>query len=304
MDKNCVNKCNSCNMSSCQELKADKACKNKKVYCSGKMESTSCPMFVVPVNCGDFQIFNILKCSIGKIVGLKLEGSDCILRLKVCQVNQCAVMGKTCSGKGPIYIKLSSIQYVDLGKEVYVNPLCSFSSGVGAQGKTGPAGPAGPMGPMGPKGSKGSKGPKGDMGVQGPKGDMGSQGKTGPAGPAGPMGPMGPQGPKGEIGPQGPSGIPGTSSMGTKGETGPQGPKGEKGDIGPQGPKGDKGDMGSQGKTGPAGPVGPEGPMGPMGPQGPKGETGQQGPAGIPGTVVPTPIPDYEYKKKKYQNKK
>ncbi|UPA28864.1 collagen-like protein [Terrisporobacter glycolicus] len=286
MDKNCVNKCNSCNMSSCQELKADKACKNKKVYCSGKMESTSCPMFVVPVNCGDFQIFNILKCSIGKIVGLKLEGSDCILRLKVCQVNQCAVMGKTCSGKGPIYIKLSSIQYVDLGKEVYVNPLCSFSGGVGAQGKTGPVGPAGPAGPMGPMGPKGSKGPKGDMGVQGPKGDMGAQGKTGPAGPAGPSGPMGPQGPKGEIGPQGPSGIPGTSSKGTKGETGPQGPKG------------DKGDMGSQGKTGPAGP------MGPMGPQGPKGETGQQGPAGIPGTVVPTPIPDYEYKKKKYQNKK
>ncbi|WP_419727413.1 hypothetical protein [Terrisporobacter petrolearius] len=289
MDKNCVNKCNSCNMSSCQELKADKACKNKKVYCSGKMESTSCPMFVVPVNCGDFQIFNILKCSIGKIVGLKLEGSDCILRLKVCQVNQCAVMGKTCSGKGPIYIKLSSIQYVDLGKEVYVNPLCSFSGGVGAQGKTGPAGPMGPMGP------KGSKGPKGDMGVQGPKGDkgdMGSQGKTGPAGSAGPMGPMGPQGP---------SGIPGTSSKGIKGETGPQGPKGEKGDIGQQGPqglKGEKGDTGSQGKTGPAGPAGP------MGPQGPKGETGQQGPAGIPGTVVPTPIPDYEYKKKKYQNKK
>lgn len=289
MDKNCVNKCNSCNMSSCQEIKADKACKNKKVYCSGKMEATSCPMFVVPVNCGDFQIFNILKCSIGKIVGLKLEGSDCILRLKVCQVNQCAVMGKTCSGKGPIYIKLSSIQYVDLGKEVYVNPLCSFSSGVGAQGKTGPAGPAGPagpMGPMGPMGPKGSKGEKGDMGVQGPKGDkgdMGSQGKTGPAGP---------MGPKGEIG------IPGTSSKGPKGETGPQGPKGEKGDIGPQGPKGEKGDTGSQGKTGPAGPAGP------MGPQGPKGETGQQGPAGIPGTVAPTPIPDYEYKKKKYQNKK
>ncbi|WP_419750960.1 hypothetical protein [Terrisporobacter petrolearius] len=298
MDKNCVNKCNSCNMSSCQELKADKACKNKKVYCSGKMESTSCPMFVVPVNCGDFQIFNILKCSIGKIVGLKLEGSDCILRLKVCQVNQCAVMGKTCSGKGPIYIKLSSIQYVDLGKEVYVNPLCSFSSGVGAQGKTGPAGPAGPMGPMGPKG---------DMGVQGktgPAGPAGPAGSAGSAGPMGPMGPMGPQGPKGEIGPQGPSGIPGTSSMGTKGETGPQGPKGEKGekgDIGQQGPqglKGEKGDTGSQGKTGPAGPAGP------MGPQGPKGETGQQGPAGIPGTVVPTPIPDYEYKKKKYQNKK
>ena len=275
MDKNCVNKCNSCNMSSCQELKADKACKNKKVYCSGKMESTSCPMFVVPVNCGDFQIFNILKCSIGKIVGLKLEGSDCILRLKVCQVNQCAVMGKTCSGKGPIYIKLSSIQYVDLGKEVYVNPLCSFSSGVGAQGETGPAGPMGPMGPMGPKGSKGDMGVQGPKGPKGDKGDMGSQGKTGPAGP---MGPMGPQGPKGEMGPAGPAGS--------------QGPKGE---------------MGAAGPAGAAGLQGPKGEMGPAGlagPQGPKGDIGPQGPAGIPGTVVPTPIPEYEYKKKKYQNRK
>lgn len=262
MDKNCVNKCNSCNMSSCQELKADKTCKNKKVYCSGKMESSSCPMFVVPVNCGDFQIFNILKCSIGKMVGLKLEGSDCILRLKVCQVNQCAVMGKTCSGKGPIYIKLSSIQYVDLGKEVYVNPLCNFSSGIGTQG------PAGPTGQMGPKG------------------------ETGSVGPAGPMGLMGP---KGETGPQGPAGTPGASSKGTKGETGPQGPAGPMGPMGPQGPKGD---MGSQG------PVGPTGQIGPMGPQGPKGEIGPQGSAGIPGTVVPTPIPEYEYKKKKYQNKK
>ncbi|WP_434796219.1 hypothetical protein [Terrisporobacter vanillatitrophus] len=134
MDKNCVNKCNSCNMSSCQEIKADKTCKNKKVYCSGKMDSSSCPMFVFPVNCEDFQIFNILNCSIGKIVGLKLEGSDCILKLKVCQVNHCAVMGKTSSGKGPIYIKLSAIQYVDLGKEVYINPLCGVTIGVGAQG--------------------------------------------------------------------------------------------------------------------------------------------------------------------------
>lgn len=292
MDKNCVNKCNSCNMSSCQELKADKTCKNKKVYCSGKMESSSCPMFVVPVNCGDFQIFNILKCSIGKMVGLKLEGSDCILRLKVCQVNQCAVMGKTCSGKGPIYIKLSSIQYVDLGKEVYVNPLCNFSSGVGTQG------PAGPMGPMGPKGPKGDMGIQGPKGPKGDKGDMGSQGPTGQMGPkgeTGPAGPMGLMGPKGETGPQGPAGTPGASSKGTKGETGPQGPAGPMGPMGPQGPKGD---MGSQGQ------VGPTGQIGPMGPQGPKGEIGPQGSAGIPGTVVPTPIPEYEYKKKKYQNKK
>lgn len=292
MDKNCVNKCNSCNMSSCQELKADKTCKNKKVYCSGKMESSSCPMFVVPVNCGDFQIFNILKCSIGKMVGLKLEGSDCILRLKVCQVNQCAVMGKTCSGKGPIYIKLSSIQYVDLGKEVYVNPLCNFSSGIGTQG---PAGPMGPMGPKGPKGDMGIQGPKGDMGSQGPAGPTGQMGPKGETGSVGPAGPMGLMGPKGETGPQGPAGTPGASSKGTKGETGPQGPAGPMGPMGPQGPKGD---MGSQG------PVGPTGQIGPMGPQGPKGEIGPQGSAGIPGTVVPTPIPEYEYKKKKYQNKK
>lgn len=286
MDKNCVNKCNSCNMSSCQELKADKTCKNKKVYCSGKMESSSCPMFVVPVNCGDFQIFNILKCSIGKMVGLKLEGSDCILRLKVCQVNQCAVMGKTCSGKGPIYIKLSSIQYVDLGKEVYVNPLCNFSSGIGTQG---PAGPMGPMGPKGPKGDMGIQGPKGDMGSQGPAGPTGQMGPKGETGSVGPAGPMGLMGPKGETGPQGPAGTPGASSKGTKGETGPQGPAGPMGPMGPQGPKGD---MGSQG------PVGPTGQIGPM------GEIGPQGSAGIPGTVVPTPIPEYEYKKKKYQNKK
>ncbi len=45
-------------------------------------------------------------------------------------------MGRTCSGKGPIYIKLSSIQYVDLGKEVYINPLCNVVSG-----GVGPAGP-------------------------------------------------------------------------------------------------------------------------------------------------------------------
>lgn len=274
MDKNCTNKCNSCNLSSCKELNADKACKNKKVYCSGKMDSSSCPMCIIPLNCGDFQIFNILCCSIGRTVGLKLEGSDCILRLKVCQVNQCAVMGKTSSGKGPIYIKLSSIQYVDLGKEVYINPLCNEASCVGLQGPTGPQGP---------------KGEKGDMGPQGPKGEMG---------PMGPAGPKGPKGDKGDIGPQGPSGapgIPGASSKGVKGDMGPQGPKGETGPMGP------KGDTGSQG---PAGPQGPKGETGPIGPAGPKGSIGPQGPAGTPVTVIPTTIPEYEYKKKKYQNKK
>lgn len=274
MDKNCTNKCNSCNLSSCKELNADKACKNKKVYCSGKMDSSSCPMCIIPLNCGDFQIFNILCCSIGRTVGLKLEGSDCILRLKVCQVNQCAVMGKTSSGKGPIYIKLSSIQYVDLGKEVYINPLCNEASCVGLQGPTGP------------------KGEKGDMGPQGPMGEMG---------PMGPAGPKGPKGDKGDIGPQGPSGapgIPGASSKGVKGDMGPQGPKGETGPMGPMGPKGDTGSQG------PAGPQGPKGETGPIGPAGPKGSIGPQGPAGTPVTVIPTTIPEYEYKKKKYQNKK
>ncbi|WP_297131482.1 collagen-like triple helix repeat-containing protein [Terrisporobacter sp.] len=167
MDKNCINKCNSCNMSSCKELKADKSCKNKKIYCSGKMNSSSCPMFVIPLNREDFQIFNILYCSIGQTVGLKLEGSDCILRLKICQVNQCAVMGKTSSGKGPIYIKLSAIQYVDLGKEVYINPLCNVGSGIGTQGPAGPQGPKGDKGETGAQGPQGPKGNKGETGAQG-----------------------------------------------------------------------------------------------------------------------------------------
>ena len=71
MDKNCVNKCNSCNLSSCKELKADKTHKNKKVYCSGKMDHSSCPMYVIPINCEDFQIFNIL-CGRVKIRGKRL----------------------------------------------------------------------------------------------------------------------------------------------------------------------------------------------------------------------------------------
>ena len=200
--------CNSCNLYSSKELKKEKSCKDKKVYCPGKMDSSPCPMYIIPLNCGDFQIFNILCCSIGKTVGLKLEGSDCILRLKICQVNQCAVMGTTSSRKGPIYIRLSSIQYVDLGKEIYVNPLCNFG---GAQGPTGPQGPQGEMGPQGPKGDKG------DMGPQGPKGDKGEIGPQGPAGPQGvpgqlgPQGPTGPQGSTGQMGPQGPAGQTGPS---------------------------------------------------------------------------------------------
>ena len=200
--------CNSCKQSSCKELKADKTYKNKKVYCPGKMQgSASCPMYVVPVNCGDVQIYNVLCCSIGHTVGLKLEGSDCILRLKVCQVNQCAVMGKTSSGRGPIYIKLSSIQYVDLGREVYVNPLCNIGGGVGPQGPMGPTGPTGPQGPQGPTGPQGSAGQMGPTGPQGPAGQMGP---TGPQGSTGQMGATGPQGPVGQMGPTGPQGVTGT----------------------------------------------------------------------------------------------
>ena len=263
MDKNCVNKCNSCNVSSCKELKTDKTCKNKKVYCSGKMNCPSCPMFVVPVNCEDFQIFNILNCSIGRVVGLKLEGSDCILRLKICQVNQCAVMGKTSSNKGPIYIKLSAIQYVDLGKEVYVNPLCNMTSGVGIPGPAGPQGPKGDKGDMGPQGPQGPKGDKGDMGAKGDKGDIG------PAGPQGPMGITGPQGPQGPIGPKGP--------------TGPQGQVGATGPQGLQGPAGPQGATGSQGQAGATGP------------QGPQGQN-----SSIISPITPVTITEKEYKKKKY----
>ena len=263
--------CNSCKQSSCKELKADKTYKNKKVYCPGKMQgSASCPMYVVPVNCGDVQIYNVLCCSIGHTVGLKLEGSDCILRLKVCQVNQCAVMGKTSSGRGPIYIKLSSIQYVDLGREVYVNPLCNTGGGVGPQGPMGPTGPTGPTGPQGPQG------PAGQMGPTGPQGSAGQMGPTGPQGPAGQMGPTGPQG-----------------STGQMGATGPQGPMGA---TGPQGSTGQMGPTGPQGVTGQMGATGPQGPAGQMGPTGPQGVTG------TPGTIIPNVIPE-KYNPKKNPNK-
>ena len=186
-------------------------------------------MFVYPINLCDVQIYQILCQCMGRVVGLKLIDSDCILRLKIKQVNQCAVMGKTCSGKGPIYVKLSSIQYVDLGKETYVNPLCNVGTVQGIQGPPGPQGPKGDMGPMGP---------------QGPAGAIGAMGSQGPAGAIGPMGPQGPTGPTGPTGPQGPAGA-----MGPQGPTGPQGPAGAVGPMGPQGPVGPKGAMGPTGKT-------------------------------------------------------
>ena len=237
----------------CQTSKP--SCKTKKKdYCNVKPDMES--MFVYPINLCDVQIYQILCQCMGRVVGLKLVDSDCILRLKIKQVNQCAVMGKTCSGKGPIYVKLSSIQYVDLGKETYVNPLCNVGTVQGIQGPPGPQGPkgdkgdmgpqgpAGPKGDMGPQGPAGVKGAKGDMGPQGPAGVKGAKGDMGPQGPAGAIGPMGPQGPTGPTGPQGPAGA-----MGPQGPTGPQGPAGAVGPMGPQGPVGPKGAMGPTGKT-------------------------------------------------------
>ena len=228
----------------CQTSKS--SCKaKKKDYCNVKPDMES--MFVYPINLCDVQIYQILCQCMGRVVGLKLVDSDCILRLKIKQVNQCAVMGKTCSGKGPIYVKLSSIQYVDLGKETYVNPLCNTGVVQGIQGPPGPMGPQGPagpkgdMGPMGPQGPAGPKGAKGDMGPQGPAGAIGAMGSQGPAGAVGPMGPQGPTGPKGPAGAMGP--------QGPTGPTGPQGPAGAVGPIGPQGPVGPKGAMGPTGKT-------------------------------------------------------
>ena len=190
----------------CQTSKP--SCKTKKKdYCNVKPDMES--MFVYPINLCDVQIYQILCQCMGRVVGLKLVDSDCILRLKIKQVNQCAVMGKTCSGKGPIYVKLSSIQYVDLGKETYVNPLCNVGTVQGIQGPTGPQGPKGDMGPMGPQGPAG---PKGDMGPMGPRScwcyrcygfsrscrcyrSYGSSRSYWSSGPAGAVGPMGPQGP-------------------------------------------------------------------------------------------------------------
>ena len=234
----------------------------KKDYCDVKTNMK--PMFVYPVNLGDVQIYQILCQCIGKVVGLKLVDSNCILRLKIKQINQCTVMGKTCSGKGPIYVKLSSIQYVDLGKETYVNPLCGAGVVQGIQG------PPGPMGPQGPKGDKGATGP---MGPQGPKGDKGTTGSMGPQGPAGAMGATGPQGP---AGPQG--------ATGAIGATGPQGPAGPQGATGLQGPQGP---AGPQGATGPQGPAGPQGVTGPQGPQGPADAIGATGSTTKPEKYMP-----------------
>ena len=200
----------------CQASKPSNKTK-KKNYCDVKPDMES--MFVYPVNLCDVQIYQILCQCIGRVVGLKLVDSDCILRLKIKQVNQCAVMGKTCSGKGPLYVKLSSIQYVD--------SLCNVGVAQGIQG------PPGPMGPQGPKGDKGDIGPMGPQGPAGNKGDKGDMGPAGPQGPAGATGSQGPTGPTGAMGPQGPTGPIGVT--GPTGSIGPQGPTGAMSVTGPTG---------------------------------------------------------------------
>ena len=180
---------------------------------------------------------NLVNC-IGRTLGFKLSCSDCILRLKIMKITPCSVYGMTSSGKGPICVKLSAIDYVDFGKEVYINPLCNINT---LEILTLP-------GAQGPKGEKGEAGPKGEKGEAGPQGPKGEKGEAGPQGPKGEKGEAGPQGPKGE-----------------KGEAGPQGLKGEKGEAGPQGLKGEKGEAGSKGPKGEAGSKGPKGEKGEMG---------------------------------------
>ncbi len=175
------------------------------------------------LNCNESQMFfyyacdldlykNLVGC-VGRILGFKLSNSDCILRLKVKKITPCSIYGTTSSGKGPICIKLSAIDYVDFGKEVYINPLCNIKTSEiltlpSVKGEVGPQGPQGPKGEAGPQGPQGPKGEVGPQGPQGPKGEVGPQGSQGPKGEAGPQGS---QGPKGEVGPQG--------SQGPKGET-------------------------------------------------------------------------------------
>ena len=176
------------------------SCKpEKKNTCKKTKPKSTAPLFVYPIDCADYQIYYLLYCSIGRFVGLKLVGNNCILRLKICQVNQCGVMGITSSCKGPIFVKLSSIQYVDFGSETYVNPLCNVGIGSAQQGPVGPQ--EGPAGPTGPQGDQGPTGP------QGPAGAKGAQGIAGPQGPAGAKGAQGPAGPQGLQGLQGPTGL-------------------------------------------------------------------------------------------------
>ncbi|CEP50173.1 triple helix repeat-containing collagen [[Clostridium] sordellii] len=255
MHKKCDNKY--CNINQCS---------SKYHYCDtfNEPEPVTPKFFFYPC---EIDLYNNLKNCLCKTVGFKLSCSDCILRLKIMKVTPCSVYGKTSSGKGPICLKLSAIDYVDFGKEVYVNPLCNVNI---SEILTLP----------------GSKVEKGEPGPQGPQGEKGEAGPQGPKGEKGEAGPQGPKGEKGEAGPQGPKGE--------KGEAGSQGPKGEKGEAGSQGPKGEKGEAGSQG---------PKGEKGEAGSQGPKGEKGPKGEVGPSSKPAPVPY-NPEKKKKLYTNKK
>ena len=228
-----------CNFSNCKQKKNMKT----SYFCDDyiqpvKEKMVTQPMPFMPMfvfyPC-DYDLYNNLTCYIGQTLGFKLSNSNCVIQLKIKKVTSCSVYGTTPSGKGPICIKLSAIDYVDFGEEVYVNPLCNINIGSIA-GVPGPQGPAGPQGPKGDKGDTGATGP------QGPKGDKGATGAIGPQGPKGDkgdMGPAGPKGPKGDKGDMGPSGSQGAT--GATGAIGPQGPKGDKGDMGPSGPQGPAG---------------------------------------------------------------
>ncbi|MEG2983109.1 MAG: hypothetical protein RR835_00295, partial [Peptostreptococcaceae bacterium] len=167
---------------------------SKYYYCDDFKENDSNhPMFFY-YPC-ELDLYNNLKNCIGKVVGFKLSCSDCILKIKICKLTPCSVCGTTSSGKGPIFIKLSAIDYVDFGKEVYVNPLCNIniSEILTLPGKD----TMGPQGPKGDTGSAGPQGPKGDTGLAGPQGPKGDTGATGSQGPKGDTGATGSQGPKG-----------------------------------------------------------------------------------------------------------
>ena len=222
-----------CNFSNCKQKKNMKT----SYFCDDyiqpvKEKMVTQPMPFMPMfvfyPC-DYDLYNNLTCYIGQTLGFKLSNSNCVIQLKIKKVTSCSVYGTTPSGKGPICIKLSAIDYVDFGEEVYVNPLCNINIGSIA-GVPGPQGPAGP---------KGDKGDTGATGPQGPKGDKGATGAIGPQGPKGDKGDMGP------AGPQGPKGD--------KGDIGPTGAQGATGAVGPQGPKGDTGATGAVGPQGPAG---------------------------------------------------
>ncbi|MDU2688620.1 MAG: collagen-like protein [Paeniclostridium sordellii] len=164
MHKKCDNKY--CNINQCS---------SKYHYCDtfNEPEPVTPKFFFYPC---EIDLYNNLKNCLCKTVGFKLSCSDCILRLKIMKVTPCSVYGKTSSGKGPICLKLSAIDYVDFGKEVYVNPLCNVNISEiltlpGSKGEKGEPGPQGPKGEKGEAGPQGPKGEKGEAGPQGPKGE-------------------------------------------------------------------------------------------------------------------------------------